>query len=152
MWKKSSPPYSSLRPHYPGSLRAVNQVARTPLPRRARHQAEQRGKRQGNDKRNERRAVTPGGVMHKTEERRARRAEGVGDENSQAAHRAEREPSEISRPDDLLQHPTATQSNPVQEKTDVQKRHFARRDGHAEPGGLNDKHQHARMANLHALA
>ena len=58
-------------------LAAPSTNSRTLFARRADQETEHRGERQADDKRNERRVVTAGGVMHITKERRASGTQGV---------------------------------------------------------------------------
>ena len=86
-----------------------------------------RGQHERANEGDKRQMIAAGHVVNKPKERRPGGAERVGDEDAQAAHRTEREPAEISRPDQLLQHKTSTQTDTVEKKTDIDRQQLTTR-------------------------
>src|SRR6267142_4252553 len=140
------------RYHYAGSGCPVNLGPNGDLARRAHHHAQDRGQHERNNECNKRRMIAAGHVVNKTEERRAGGAECVGDEDAQAAHRAEREAAEVSRPNQLLQHKASAQADPVKKKADIDRQQLTAPNRERQAQRLDQKHHRARIADLNPLA
>ena len=103
-------------------------------------QTRERSDNQSNDEGQERRLVTASNIVDKPEERRAHGTERVRHENTQTAHHAEGDATEVGRPNQFLQHPAAAQTDAVKKKAQLDRRDVAGDEHERQARRLNQKH------------